>query len=82
MPVIHVSILEGRSVEAKRAYVKALTDCSVEHMGCTPENVCIVLSEMPFEHYARGGKLKLDELADAGLTVAEYHAREAKKKAK
>ena len=76
MPVINVSIFEGRSIEAKRAYIKALTDCSVEILGCRPENVTIVLSEMPFEHYGRGGKMKLDELTEAGLTVAEYHARE------
>ena len=79
MPVIHVSILEGRSVDVKRAYIKALTDCSVEVLKCKPENVSIVISEMPFEHYGRAGKMKLDELTDAGLTVEAYHAREAKK---
>ena len=79
MPVIHVSILEGRSVDVKRAYIKALTDCSVEVLKCKPENVSIVISEMPFEHYGRAGKMKLDELTDAGLTVGAYHAREAKK---
>jgi len=79
MPVIHVSILEGRSIEVKRAYIKALTDCSVEVLPCRPENVTIVLSEMPFEHYGRAGKIKLDELTEAGLTVEAYHAREAKK---
>lgn len=67
MPVIHVSILEGRSVETKRAYFKALTDASVACLGCKPESVSIVLSEMPPEHYARAGKMKLDELAEAGL---------------
>ena len=80
MPVIHVSILEGRSLETKREYVKALTDASVKCLECTPENVSIVLSDMPFEHYARGGKLKKDEITEAGLTVEAYHAREAKKR--
>ena len=80
MPVIHVDILEGRSVEQKRAYVKAMTDCSVACLGCAPDNVTVVLSEMSFEHYGRAGKIKLDELAEGGLSVAEYHAREAKRK--
>ena len=80
MPVIHVSILEGRSVDVKRAYIKALTDCSVEVLKCTPENVAVVISEMAFEHYGRAGKMKLDELTEADLTVETYHAREAKKK--
>jgi 4-oxalocrotonate tautomerase len=78
MPVIHVSILEGRSVDAKRAYIKALTESSVTHLGCRPENVTIVISEMPFEHYGKGGKMKLDELIEEGITLEEYHAREAK----
>ena len=56
MPVIHVSILEGRSVDTKRAYIKALTESSVTHLGCRPENVTIVISEMPFEHYGKGEK--------------------------
>lgn len=76
MPVIHVSILEGRSVETKRAYFKALTEASVNVLGCRPESVSIVLSEMPFEHYARAGKMKLDELTEAGISVDEYHKRE------
>ena len=80
MPIIYASILEGRSVDVKRAYIKALTDCSVEILQCRPENVAIILSEMPFEHYGRAGKMKLDELAEAGLTVEAYHAREAQKK--
>ena len=80
MPIIHVSMLEGRSIEAKRAYIKALTDCSVEILRCRPENVAVMLSEMPFEHYGRAGKMKLDELTEAGLTVEAYHAQEAAKR--
>ena len=79
MPIIYASILEGRSVDVKRAYIQALTECSVKVLQCTPENVTVVLSEMPFEHYGRGGKMKLDELTEAGLTTETYHAREAKK---
>lgn len=78
MPVIRVDLFEGRSIEAKREYIKALTECSVRWLQCKPENVTVVLSEMPFEHYGRAGKMKLDELTEAGLTVEEYHAREAK----
>jgi 4-oxalocrotonate tautomerase len=79
MPIIHVDILAGRSLEQKRAYVKALTECSVKCLGCAPESVSVVLSDMSFEHYGRAGKLKVDELAEAGLTVAEYLAGKPKK---
>ena len=78
MPVIRVEILEGRSIDVKRAYIQALTECSVRCLGCKPENVTVVLADMAFEHYGRGGKMKLDELTEAGLTVEEYHKREAK----
>lgn len=79
MPVIHVDILEGRTIAQKRAYIKALTEVSVKHLGCRPENVAVVLADMPFEHYGRGGFTKLEELEQEGITVAEYHAREVKK---
>ena len=77
MPVIFAHILEGRSDETKRAYIRALTEVSVKYLKCRPESVSIVLTDMPFTHYARGGKVKMDELAEAGLTVEEFHAREA-----
>ena len=60
MPIIHVNLLEGRSVEVKRAYVKALTECSVEVLKCPPEAVTIILSDMRLENYAKAGKLTLD----------------------
>jgi len=62
MPVIHVNLLEGRSVEVKRAYVAALTECSVKILQCAPEAVTIVLSDMAFENYAKAGTLKLDQV--------------------
>ncbi len=77
MPVIHAHILEGRSEETKRAYIQALTEVSVKHLKCRPESVSIILTDMPFTHYARAGKMKMDELTEAGLTVEEFHAREA-----
>ena len=70
MPIIHVSLFEGRSVEAKRAFVKAVTDCSVEFLQCKPEGVTIILSEMSTEDYAKGGKLKMDLMAEEGKTRA------------
>ena len=64
MPVMYINLLEGRSAEVKRAYVKALTDCSVEILKCKPEAVTIVLSDMQPVNYAKAGKLKLDETTE------------------
>lgn len=77
MPVIYAHILEGRSDETKRAYIKALTEVSVKHLQCRPESVSVILTDMPFTHYGRAGKMKMDELTEAGLTVEEFHAKEA-----
>ena len=64
MPIIHVELFEGRTLEAKRAYVKAVTDCTVEILKCKPETVTVVFSEMKTENYAHAGQLKID--ADEG----------------
>ena len=61
MPIIHVDLIKGRSIEAKRAYVKAVTDCTVEILKCKPEAVTIILSEKSTEDIAQGGKLMADE---------------------
>jgi 4-oxalocrotonate tautomerase len=64
MPIIHVDLLEGRSVEVKRAYVKAVTNCTVEILKCKPEAVTVILSEMSPENLGQAGKLKLDLTAE------------------
>ena len=62
MPIIQVNMLEGRSVETKRAYVKALTDCTVEILKCKPEVVSIVLNDIQPVNSAKAGKLRLDDM--------------------
>lgn len=57
MPLIHVELLEGRSVEQKRAYAKAVTDITCELLGCKADAVRIVLQEMKRENYAIAGEL-------------------------
>jgi len=70
MPIIHVDLLEGRPVEAKRAYVKAVTDCTVEFLKCPPEAVTVILSEMSTDNLGLAGRLKLDLMAEEGKTKA------------
>jgi 4-oxalocrotonate tautomerase len=60
MPIVQVEILEGRTVEQKRAMVQKVTEVLCETLICPPENVTIVIREMRKEHLAKGGKLAID----------------------
>ncbi len=57
MPIINVQMFEGRTPEQKRAFVKALTDASVETLGCSPDAVDVILTEVKKCDWATAGKL-------------------------
>jgi 4-oxalocrotonate tautomerase len=60
MPIIEVHLLEGRTVEQKRNLVGQMTEAVCRSLGTRPEQVRIILSEMPNEAYAIAGKLVCD----------------------
>jgi 4-oxalocrotonate tautomerase family enzyme len=60
MPVVVVQLWEGRSVEQKRALVRALTDAMVVHADASPEHLHVAIQEYPRESWARGGVLATD----------------------
>jgi len=60
MPVVQIDMLVGRSTEQKRALVKKVTEAICETANCPADAVTIVLREMPQEHLAKGGILRLD----------------------
>jgi len=55
MPIISVVIAEGRSVEKKRKLIRALTDAAVASFDVRPEQVRVMLNELPLDHYAVAG---------------------------
>ncbi len=57
MPIIHVSMYEGRSVEAKKKLVTAMTDAVVKSLEIKPEAVRIIIHDLPRENFATGGIL-------------------------
>ncbi len=61
MPFIQIEMLEGRSLEQKRAMVEKVTKAMVETVNCEPERVKIIIREMKKEHLAGGGVLKIDQ---------------------
>ena len=60
MPTIHVEMFEGRTTEQKRDFVKAVTEAAVATLGCKPESVDIILTDVKKENWATGGKLWSD----------------------
>lgn len=64
MPVITVDMWAGRSVEAKRALVKELTDAYVRVTGGKPESVYVVIRDVPKENWGIAGELSSDRFPD------------------
>ena len=56
MPIIEVSLVEGRAPDAKERLIQALTDAAIEAIGAPRETVRVILRELPPAHYAVGGQ--------------------------
>lgn len=65
MPLVEVTLVEGRTPEQLRALISALTDAVVASVGAPKANVRVVLREVPRTHWAAGD-----------VTVEERRARD------
>lgn len=61
MPTIRVELMEGRTVEQKRALASALTRAVVETLGGKAEAVDVLLFDIKRHDWATGGELWLDK---------------------
>jgi 4-oxalocrotonate tautomerase len=66
MPHIIVQLLEGRTIEQKRATATAITDAMIEHCGAKRESVVVVFTDIPLDSWAREGLLVADRPAPSG----------------
>ena len=57
MPIIHVNMYEGRSVDDKRKMVVAMTDAVVKSLDVKPEAVRIIIHDLPKHNFAVAGVL-------------------------
>ena len=60
MPEVYVHLVEGRTVEQKRALVAAITDAVVEHIKVPPEVVMVEILDVPRHNKAKAGVLFCD----------------------
>lgn len=58
MPIVDITILEGRSPEKKLALMEKVTDAVVEAIDAPREAVRVLIREIPAEHFAVAGKPK------------------------
>ena len=63
MPLVEVTLVQGRTDEQLRTLISTLTAAVVDAVGAPKENVRVVLREVPATHWAAGD-----------VTVAERRA--------
>ncbi|MFA6010270.1 MAG: 4-oxalocrotonate tautomerase family protein [Desulfobacteraceae bacterium] len=60
MPIIHISIAKGRSLDQKRTLARKLTDVTAETLGVDPEKIWIRIDEFEKENFSVNGELMCD----------------------
>jgi len=62
MPLVQITMLEGRTAEQKRKLAKRITDAMVEEAGARREAIVVAFHEVSKESYATGGELMIDKV--------------------
>ena len=55
MPIVQISMIQGRTAEKKEELIKKVTDAIVDALRIPKDRVRIVLNEVPKENLAYGG---------------------------
>jgi 4-oxalocrotonate tautomerase len=58
MPIIEITLMEGRNFEQKERLIKEVTDAVISAVSAPRESVRIILREVPTWHFAVGGELR------------------------
>src|SRR5208337_1579887 len=61
MPLVQITMLEGRTADQKRKLAKRITDALVEEAGARREAIIVAFHEVSKESYASGGELMADK---------------------
>jgi 4-oxalocrotonate tautomerase len=60
MPLIHVQLFAGRTVEHKRDLARALTEATVATLGVAPDSVDVIFTDVQKADWATAGRLWSD----------------------
>jgi 4-oxalocrotonate tautomerase len=58
MPIVEITMVEGRTPDQKKALLRSVTDAIVGALTVPPGNVRIILREIPTAHFAVAGEAK------------------------
>ncbi len=58
MPIVEITMIEGRTPEAKRRLIAKVTDAIVEAIEAPRDSIRVILREIPALHFGAGGKTK------------------------
>ena len=58
MPIVRIELLQGRAHTVKNELIARVTDAVVTTLGIDPDQVRVLLYELPPEHWAVGGQTK------------------------
>jgi 4-oxalocrotonate tautomerase len=72
MPIVRIDLVAGRSPERTRDLIRHVTDAVVAALDVRPEQVRVLLTEVPPEHWAVGGVPIADRPSPAQSTDAEH----------
>jgi 4-oxalocrotonate tautomerase len=54
MPIIEVTMVEGRSAEQIRALISGLTSVTEQAIGAKKDSIRVIVREVPKTHFAAG----------------------------
>ena len=60
MPIVHIHLVKGRSIEKKRELAEKVTSALTETIGVNRDTVEILLHEIEVDNVAKGGILFAD----------------------
>jgi len=58
MPIVEITLIEGRTPEAKVKLIREVSDAVVSAIAAPIESVRVILREVPGEHFGAGGEPK------------------------
>jgi 4-oxalocrotonate tautomerase len=61
MPLVQVTMLQGRTADQKRKIAQRITEAMVEEAGARREAIVVTFLEVSKESYASGGELMADK---------------------
>lgn len=69
MPIIEMHLMEGRTVEQKRAVAAAIAEAVTRTLGVRPDQVRLLITEHKPDEFSVGGITAGQKLEQAGATA-------------